>query len=576
MISTILPAPKHSYSIYDDVDSDEEAEKFAALEARKKAQRVIPPYGQRQKYVPVALEDFGDGGAFPEIHLVQFPLNMGKPGVKSTAVVTVDVDKNGEIKYDAIVKQGANRDKIVHTSMESLKEGSGNEDVKEMPTEDEETETAERTQKALEALLDGKIAKAKPNNATQISIQNNQQKEPEYIRYSANANAPGYDPALKNRVIRMVEEQVDPMEPPKHKHKKIPRGPGSPPVPVLHSPPRKLTVADQQAWKIPPCISNWKNARGYTIPLDKRLAADGRGLQELTINNKFATLSESLYIAERKASEDLRVRNQIRKKMAMREMEDKEAELRELANRARAERSGMMGTGGAATDEKDYYRSNNATDAAGERLRDSHRDVEDLESSDEEDGDVEKSRRRGERYDEEGGAYENEAERTARLEREKLRVERRKERERELRMDNMKGARKGKLDRDRERDVSEKIALGLHRGSAKLSGEAMYDSRLFNQSEGMDSGFGAEDDYNTYTKPLFDKGSQSSSIYRPKRDAGDAFGDAEDAVDRVMNTSRFKADKGFKGAEENAGVVRDGPVQFMKADASKKQRHDDE
>ena len=94
--------------------------------------------------------------------------------------------------------------------------------------------------------------------------------------------------------------------------------------------------------------------------------------------------------------------------------------------------------------------------------------------------------------------------------------------------------------------VSEKIALGMHRGSAKLSGEAMYDSRLFNQSEGMDSGFGAEDDYNTYTKPLFDKGSQSSSIYRPKRDASDAFGDAEDAVDRVMNTSRFKANKGFK------------------------------
>ena len=73
------------------------------------------------------------------------------------------------------------------------------------------------------------------------------------------------------------------------------------------------------------------------------------GLQELTINNKFATLSESLYIAERKASEDLRVRNQIRKKMAIREQEDKEAELRELANRARAERSGMMGgSGGAA------------------------------------------------------------------------------------------------------------------------------------------------------------------------------------------------------------------------------------
>ena len=80
------------------------------------------------------------------------------------------------------------------------------------------------------------------------------------------------------------------MEPPKHKHTKIPRGPPSPPAPVLHSPPRKVTVHDQQSWKIPPCVSNWKNARGYTIPLDKRLAADGRGLQEQTVNNNFATL----------------------------------------------------------------------------------------------------------------------------------------------------------------------------------------------------------------------------------------------------------------------------------------------
>jgi SNW domain-containing protein 1 len=174
----------------------------------------------------------------------------------------------------------------------------------------------------------------------------------------------------------MVEAQVDPMEPPKHKHKKIPRGSGSPPVPVLHSPPRKLTVEDQQAWKIPPCVSNWKNARGYTIPLDKRLAADGRGLQETTINNKFATLTESLYIAERKASEELKIRNQIRKKMSMKEKEDKEAELREMANRARLERSGVMDALGGLSaygvedlddpsDEKDYYRSNTRTAAAG-------------------------------------------------------------------------------------------------------------------------------------------------------------------------------------------------------------------
>lgn len=64
-------------------------------------------------------------------------------------------------------------------------------------------------------------------------------------------------------------------------------------------------------------ISNWKNTGGFTIPLDKRLAADGRGTQETSINNKFAMLSEALYVSERKAAEELRMRNQIRKKMAI-------------------------------------------------------------------------------------------------------------------------------------------------------------------------------------------------------------------------------------------------------------------
>ncbi len=101
-------------------------------------------------------------------------------------------------------------------------------------------------------------------------------------------------------------------------NKKLPRGPPSPPAPILHSPTRKVTVKEQQDWKIPPCISNWKNAKvcfvyfdyfvltemnlfqGYTIPLDKRLAADGRGLQSTHINENFAKLAEALYTADLK------------------------------------------------------------------------------------------------------------------------------------------------------------------------------------------------------------------------------------------------------------------------------------
>lgn len=131
----------------------------------------------------------------------------------------------------------------------------------------------------------------------------------------------------------------------------------------MHSPTRKVTVKEQQEWKIPPCISNWKNAKGYTIPLDKRLAADGRGLQQVIwffllgyylsvsicfffllqvhINEKFAKLAESLYIADHKARESVELRAQLQKKQAQKEKEKKEDTLRQLAQQVREERAGL-------------------------------------------------------------------------------------------------------------------------------------------------------------------------------------------------------------------------------------------
>lgn len=247
----------------------------------------MPAYPHRASsgFRPRDQADFGDGGAYPEVHMVQYPLNMGKPGVKSTAVVSVDVNAQGQVTYDAIVKQGGNRDKIVKTSLADTKEANMatlDRRALALPEQSEEAETAEKTRLALQALMEGKLRKGIAAGSGAVTIKKSAQElEPTYIRYTPNPDAPGYNVAAKERVIRMVEAQVDPMEPPKHKNTKTPKGPGSPPAPILHSPPRKLTVEDQQAWKIPPCISNWKNAQGYIIPLDKRLAADGRGLQEV-------------------------------------------------------------------------------------------------------------------------------------------------------------------------------------------------------------------------------------------------------------------------------------------------------
>lgn len=143
------------------------------------------------------------------------------------------------------------------------------------PTDEEVQATAERTKAALEKLVNGKIKAAQPKNVP------DGQNKTSFVRYTPGQQ--GNNGALTQRIIKMTEVAEDPLEPPRFKHKKIPRGPPSPPPPVLRSPPRKATAAEQKEWNIPPCISNWKNNKGFTIPLDKRLAADGRGLQDVRV-----------------------------------------------------------------------------------------------------------------------------------------------------------------------------------------------------------------------------------------------------------------------------------------------------
>ena len=192
-------------------------------------------------------------------------------------------------------------------------------------------------------------------------------------------------------------------------------------------------------WKIPPCISNWKNAKGYTIALDKRLAADGRGYQDVTINDKFAMLSEDLYIAERKAREEIKIRNDMQKQKKAKEEEIREEQLRAMASEARKRKEELL---------------NEAAEEGGEDARERQ--------------DVLKGRAR-------------EIERDRRLE---------------------QAGKRQKRDRG-ERDISEKVALGEQVQASGAGGEAQMDARLFGQSAGIDSGFADEQDYALYDKALF-------------------------------------------------------------------------
>lgn len=86
-----------------------------------------------------------------------------------------------------------------------------------------------------------------------------------------------------------------------------------------------------QDWKVPPCISNWKNAKGFTIPLHMRLQADGRSMQDTSINERFASFTDSLYAAEKNSRKEVQERNKIQETIKMALAMKKEKEIQQAA-----------------------------------------------------------------------------------------------------------------------------------------------------------------------------------------------------------------------------------------------------
>ena len=511
-----LPAPRHG--LEDDNDDyiehnvDEEGMHGREKEhARKNTGASVPPYGSRQGFVPRKQSDFGNGGAYPEIHVAQYPLDMGRPGKgggssRHEQTLALTVNAQGDVNYDAIVTQKGNRSKWIATGHKALVPKLDKlNDTFERPAEEEEDEVARETALALAEKVSKKQAAVNPKNVPTVPG------EAQYIKYTP----VGAHATANSRIIKMQDMPVDPLEPPKFSHIKVPRGSGSPPVPVMHSPPRKLTAQDHKDWKIPPCVSNWKNAKGYTIPLDKRLAADGRGLQEVQINDGFAKFSEALYIAENKARSAVETRAKMQRELLSREKERKEAELRDLAMQARMDRAHH-------TSRHEDRTEGTAVVSRRERNEEYRRPSPSYGTDSDEDQRTERPR----------GVTDDERRR------EEIREQRRKERERERRLEakHAHGYKRSKLTRDKDRDISEKIALGM----AKVTGgEAMYDQRLFNQDTGMQAGMGAEDAYNLYDKPLF---TDRSDVYRGK-------GNVREGEEADVDTAKFKPSKGFTGAD---------------------------
>ena len=514
----------------------------------------------------------------------------GGGGGRSNQTLALTVNADGDVNYDAIIRSGENRNRIIATGHKALVPKLDQINSAMPKPEEEEVEaTAKATAAALTARLERKQASVNPSTVPAAPG------AAEYIKYTPGNAAAAHAGGTQTRIIKMQDMPVDPLEPPKFRHVKVPRGAGSPPVPVMHSPPRAMTHKDQQDWKIPPCVSNWKNAKGYTIPLDKRLAADGRGLQEVQINDQFAKFTEALYIAEQKARSAVETRAKMQREILSRDKEKKEEELRELALRARLDRIGGGGAGvvGGGATMRDEGRVSVAA-AGGERAAEKDEDDKNDDdrhrrggggrnhsprSGDDDDDDLpagnrtrdERRRHHQHRRDNSDGDGDNRSgsegdqetreEREERRRRDEIREDRKRERERERRLDarDAHGYKRSKVTRDKDRDISEKIALGM----AKVTGgEAMYDQRLFNQDTGLDTGLAQEDAYNLYDKPLF---ADRSELFRGRANkddeayAGRAAGGGGTAAAAGgggggdVDTTRFKPDKGFSGVDYGKG-----------------------
>lgn len=139
----------------------------------------IPPYGSRSSWRPRAQEDFGDGGAYPECAVAQYPLDMGRKKVTSGGALVL---KSNTTIAETIAKQGHKDSRIVHTSFKDLIPLRARADAGEIelsrPSEEEVEKTKRRTEEALQALVAGATAAAKPKTVKK------QSDEATFVRYT--------------------------------------------------------------------------------------------------------------------------------------------------------------------------------------------------------------------------------------------------------------------------------------------------------------------------------------------------------------------------------------------------------
>jgi SNW domain-containing protein 1 len=370
------------------------------------------------------------------------------------------------------------------------------------PSKEQTMITAQNTKTALEKLCQSKIKSYKTVKNTTYSSQ-----EPKIVSYIPMSTSN----STSNRLISITSRPVDPLENIKFTHRKIPHSNPNDPVPVMHSPQRKITAQDQRNWKIPPCISSSKNPKGLVIPLDLRIMADGRNLKEYKANPNFSKFADVLFIAEKSARAEIEERNRIQESIQMKATLKKEEELKLAAKQARMEKAAMNLNSISNISSVNTTKSNVTSDLLLGRIRSRSLEKE-------------------------------------KNERDELRKIRKKEIEYNRRVEmSMKGKKK------HDRDISEKIALGQAQPTLPV-----VDPRLYSQVAGIGDGFKEDSDNDLYDKPLFDEKITGTNIYKTYYDGNGGGDNSKSVMEKIMAKGKM-----FEGVDVKGGIPnRNEPVQF--------------
>lgn len=328
------------------------------------------------------------------------------------------------------------------------------------PSVEDIDKTYRRTKKIFDKIL---LKNLQPENTAVKST-----REINDNAYEIQYNTKQSSGSAKSRIFKIVEQAIDPLQPNTIKATKVVAPEEEEAVaPIYHRTDNSdttkiLSKEERDRWNIPAAISSWKNPKGYTIALEKRLAMDARynpdNLKPHEVSDGFSKLSAALENADRKARKEIKLRAEAKRQLAEEETRKKEEKLLSLAQKAREDR--------------EHYKSLR-NPSGNKRIR--NNSLGDIESQ-----------------------------------RDFVLKNRKQEIEKEIKKSKMSTAdRLRELAYSQGRDISEKVVLGA--AKATETSEVHYDSRLFSKGANAQA---KRNEEQLYDQPLFAAQSTNSS-YRP-------------------------------------------------------------